>query len=194
MVLLALRNAFQQSIICFYLEKQGFQVACPASLSGERHLADTPVIVLTDDLTKRWATAHPAYLIWLVNAEQGFPFSNGLPEAVRGVLCTESHADELLTCLQLVQAGKHYVSSQVFQSGNKVDDDVDAELYNQLSKREKEVFALIQEGLSVSKIADRLFISVHTAENHRANIQKKLSLSGRLSLVRYATLARQRVK
>jgi DNA-binding NarL/FixJ family response regulator len=54
-----------------------------------------------------------------------------------------------------------------------------------LSLREIEVIKLIKEGLSSKEIADRLNISVRTAEVHRHNILKKLQLKNTAALINY---------
>lgn len=51
-----------------------------------------------------------------------------------------------------------------------------------LSTRELEVAKLIADGLHDSEIADALFISQFTAENHRKNILKKLSLKNKAGI------------
>lgn len=55
-----------------------------------------------------------------------------------------------------------------------------------LSDREREVLRLLALGYTNSEIAKQLFISVRTAETHRAHIMTKLHLSSRAALVRYA--------
>jgi DNA-binding NarL/FixJ family response regulator len=45
-----------------------------------------------------------------------------------------------------------------------------------LSSREKEVFPLLADGLSIKEIADRLFISPKTVESHKYNIMEKLNV------------------
>ena len=55
-----------------------------------------------------------------------------------------------------------------------------------LSTREREVLKLIAEGKTSKEIADLLYISVRTVENHRANITKKLGLKRTADLVKYA--------
>ena len=49
----------------------------------------------------------------------------------------------------------------------------------ELTPREREVAALIAEGLTNGQLADRLFISPKTAAVHVSNILAKLGLSGR---------------
>ena len=55
-----------------------------------------------------------------------------------------------------------------------------------LSEREHEVLRLLALGHTNQEIAKQLYISVRTAETHRAHIMQKLRLSGRAELVRYA--------
>jgi DNA-binding NarL/FixJ family response regulator len=58
--------------------------------------------------------------------------------------------------------------------------------YGRLSSREQEVLRMIAEGIPPRDIAERLFISVKTVENHRSNILHKLGLKSTVDLVRYA--------
>jgi DNA-binding NarL/FixJ family response regulator len=55
-----------------------------------------------------------------------------------------------------------------------------------LSDREREVLRLLALGHTNQEIAKMLFVSVRTAETHRAHIMQKLRISTRAELVRYA--------
>ena len=55
-----------------------------------------------------------------------------------------------------------------------------------LSEREREVLRLLALGHTNQEIAKLLYISVRTAETHRAHIMQKLNLGSRAELVRYA--------
>jgi two-component system response regulator NreC len=55
-----------------------------------------------------------------------------------------------------------------------------------LSEREHEVLRLLALGHTNQEIAKQLYISVRTAETHRAHIMQKLRLTSRAELVRYA--------
>ena len=62
-------------------------------------------------------------------------------------------------------------------------DDPDAP---RLTERETEVLRLVAKGLSYKQIAERLFLSHRTVQNHVQNTLRKLQLHNRVQLVRYA--------
>jgi DNA-binding CsgD family transcriptional regulator len=51
-----------------------------------------------------------------------------------------------------------------------------------MTKREREVVALIAEGLSNKEMAERLNIAVHTVKSHMHNVLEKLGLHSRLQV------------
>jgi DNA-binding NarL/FixJ family response regulator len=55
-----------------------------------------------------------------------------------------------------------------------------------LTEREREIIAMIAEGLSNKEIADKLFLSTHTVNTHRKNIMNKLEVNNTAGLVMYA--------
>jgi DNA-binding CsgD family transcriptional regulator len=58
--------------------------------------------------------------------------------------------------------------------------------YTTLTAREKEVFRLVAAGQSNREIAEALFLSIRTVEKHRQSAMRKLGLSRREELTRYA--------
>ncbi len=107
-----------------------------------------------------------------------------------GYLLKEATGDELFDAIGAIRNGENYVSNafskeltseliQLYRSGGKLKAEV-------LTHREKEVLKLIAEGKSSKEIADLLFISIYTVNNHRAKIIKKLGLKKTADLVRYA--------
>ena len=55
-----------------------------------------------------------------------------------------------------------------------------------MTTREREVIALIAEGMSNKEIASRLHIATHTVKSHVRNIMEKLTLHTRLQIAAYA--------
>jgi len=62
---------------------------------------------------------------------------------------------------------------------------IDAEL-DQLTPREREVLRLLARGYAYKEIAAELFISIKTVETHASNVLRKLQLSSRHQLTRWA--------
>jgi DNA-binding NarL/FixJ family response regulator len=62
---------------------------------------------------------------------------------------------------------------------------VDPEL-DQLTPREREVLRLLARGYAYKEIATQLFISIKTVETHASNVLRKLQLSNRHQLTRWA--------
>jgi two-component system response regulator NreC len=67
-----------------------------------------------------------------------------------------------------------------------VDAGEEADSYESLTPREKEVLGLVAQGLTNQQIADDLVISARTVETHRAHIMDKLGFKKRSELVKYA--------
>jgi DNA-binding NarL/FixJ family response regulator len=63
---------------------------------------------------------------------------------------------------------------------------VDPEI-DQLTPREREVLRLLARGYAYKEIAAQLFISIKTVETHASNVLRKLQLSNRHQLTRWAT-------
>ena len=66
------------------------------------------------------------------------------------------------------------------------DQDSTEPLASRLTPREREIVQLIAEGHSNKEVADRLGISVRTAETHRLNVMRKLNVHTASDLTRYA--------
>jgi DNA-binding NarL/FixJ family response regulator len=64
----------------------------------------------------------------------------------------------------------------------QIDEDLD-----RLTEREREVMRLIARGYAYKEVASELFISVKTVETHVSSVLRKLQLSSRHELTRWAT-------
>lgn len=99
----------------------------------------------------------------------------------RAYVLKDCPAQEIVAAIESVMAGRRYYSAGVADALAHAS--VPEE---QLSVREKEVLALIADGLSSKEIAQRLDLSVRTVETHRLNIKRKLDLDGPAALARFA--------
>ena len=59
-------------------------------------------------------------------------------------------------------------------------------IFAKLSKREREVLALMALGKTSSETAQQLFIAQHTVETHRKNIRQKLNTNSYYEICQYA--------
>jgi DNA-binding NarL/FixJ family response regulator len=62
--------------------------------------------------------------------------------------------------------------------------------FDQLTPREREVMRLLARGYAYKEIAAELFISIKTVETHASNVLRKLQLSSRHQLTRWAAYRR----
>jgi DNA-binding NarL/FixJ family response regulator len=104
-----------------------------------------------------------------------------------GYVLKEAADEELVTALRQVAAGERYVHPPLGARLAAADAEAVALAdADPLSEREREVLRLLALGHTNQEIATMLFISVRTAETHRAHIMQKLRLNTRAELVRYA--------
>ncbi len=104
-----------------------------------------------------------------------------------GYVLKEAADTELVAAIREVAAGGRYVNPELgarlvaadTEERRRADEDP-------LSEREREVLHLLALGHTNQEIAKQLYISVRTAETHRAHIMQKLRLESRAELVRYA--------
>ena len=108
----------------------------------------------------------------------------------RGYVTKTISGDELTSAVTRVADGDAVFSPRLagfvldaFREGDRVGDD--AEL-NELTSREREVLQLIARGYRYKEIAARLHLSVKTVEAHVSNVLRKLQLSSRHELTRWA--------
>lgn len=108
---------------------------------------------------------------------------------VSGYMLKDAAASELVQAVEAVASGQPFYGPEAsnalarqVQNPSRVFEDP----YENLTKREREVFHLIIEGSTTKEVAKELGIAVKTAENHRTNLMDKLDLHSVASLVRYA--------
>jgi DNA-binding NarL/FixJ family response regulator len=109
-----------------------------------------------------------------------------------GYVLKQSAATELIHAIRAVAAGGKYLDPALtgkvmgHYSGRSADLRGDSQV--RLSDRETEVLRLIAWGYSNKEIAARMELSVKTIEAHKANSMKKLGITSRIDIVRFALL------
>ncbi len=109
-----------------------------------------------------------------------------------GYILKNTGKEELFTAIQEVYSGKRYFSADISQTvmeslmKDSQEDLEDTSQHIPLSKRERQILALIVEEYTSSEIANHLSISINTVETHRKNLLYKLQVKNTAGLVRYA--------
>jgi len=110
-----------------------------------------------------------------------------------GYIVKESASDRLILGLETVLNGEYFLDSSISHAVVEKllkeplkDTRVEDADYGSLTPREQEVMRLLAEGFAVKEIAEKLYISPKTVENHRSNLMRKLGLRNAIELARYA--------
>jgi two-component system nitrate/nitrite response regulator NarL len=112
-------------------------------------------------------------------------------EGVAGYVLKDMPLDHLISAVKAVKGGGTYYCGPVqkiirahmagleeeFESGTAKDP---------LSQREREIFPLLADGMSVKEVAHKLCISTKTVESHKHNIMEKLGADSLAELTKIA--------
>jgi DNA-binding NarL/FixJ family response regulator len=118
----------------------------------------------------------------------------GIQSGIDGYLPKDVERNILLDAIRMAhQGGKYFneaITSLVFEDFYKKEKStLQAEerlKVTDLTKREREVLALVANGKSNKEVADQLFISTKTVDTHKTHILDKLGLKNTAELVKYA--------
>jgi DNA-binding NarL/FixJ family response regulator len=113
-----------------------------------------------------------------------------LRQGAHGYVLKDAGSDILAQAIRTVCAGRRYLCAplseraiEVYLSAAKVEV---LDLYDVLSPREREILQLVAEGNTSAAVAEKLFLSVRTVENYRADIMRKMGFRHHTDLVRFA--------
>ncbi len=197
---------FREGVKALIGKTSDFEVIGEAA-TGEEALrmakALKPAIVLMDislpdqsgiDVTRQLRTLLPhTRVIILSMHSKADLIAEAFQAGATGYVTKESASERLIQAMGTVSRDEYFLDSslsrsvvaKLMESGDKGPGSTDKR-YESLTLREQEVLRLLAEGLSAKKVAEKLFISPKTVENHRTNIMNKLDLHGIIELVRYA--------
>jgi DNA-binding NarL/FixJ family response regulator len=159
----------------------------PDLLVADLMLSDTDGISLVRELRRRGD--HTKVMLLTAHAN-GLFVRDAFDAGVTGYALKEQSLGEIVEAMKKSAAGERYVAPQlgplqatVRQGGNG-----DHAGLDQLSRREREIFGRIIQGLSSRDIAQTLCISLKTVETHRSHINRKLGVHSPAELIRLAAL------
>jgi DNA-binding NarL/FixJ family response regulator len=135
------------------------------------------------DLCKEVRATYPhVFVIGLSTFNQLSFIEKMLEFGASGYLIKNADRSEIMEAIQAVMHGKQYLSADASQVVRHAQNDNTT----MLTRREKEVLALIAEGLTNQEIANQIFVSVSTVDTHRKNLLQKLNAKNTASLVKLA--------
>jgi DNA-binding NarL/FixJ family response regulator len=111
-------------------------------------------------------------------------------EGAYGYLLKRSEPEIILDAIEMVFKGKKFFDDEVLKISMSPENDFENSsntgLVAKLTKREKQIISLIEEGNSNQEVSDRLFISKRTVDTHRNNLMVKLGFTNTVELVKFA--------
>lgn len=123
-------------------------------------------------------------------------FDEAMELGVSGFVLKDCAVNDIVECIYKVADDNYYISpsiSNLLVSRRDKIKKLEKERPNlmELTRTELIILKSISEGKTSKEIADEMFISYKTVENHRSNMSSKLGLKGSFSLIKFALENRQ---
>ncbi len=109
---------------------------------------------------------------------------------VKGYLLKDSVIRDILDSIYAVAAGKVFITPHLESAMQNLDKNENKEgilaKIDLLSPSELQILKLVAANKTSQQIADELFLSIRTIQNHRMNMAQKLNLTGHHKLLEFA--------
>ena len=143
------------------------------------------------EVTRQVRKEHPDTRVIILSMHADEPYvMEALRNGASGYVLKDCTGGDLVQAVRAVAAGRRYLSPMLAERAItgyvERPGESDLDVYETLTNRERLVLQLAAEGKTSAEIAAALFISPRTAETHRANLMRKLSLRSQTDLVRFA--------
>ncbi len=110
-----------------------------------------------------------------------------------GYLLKDTNKEELLRAIKVVSEGRKYFPPEISEviinellaktSGTQEET---RPIFEKITPKEKQILGMIVQGFNSREMADKLFLSIRTVDNHRANMMKKVKAKNTADLVKMA--------
>src|SRR5690349_14424551 len=135
------------------------------------------------DLCKEVKAKYPAiHIIGLSSFNQQSFIQKMMENGASGYVLKNATREELVEAIDAVMQGDQFLSLEAASTISKNE----TSKVPVLTRREKEVLALIAEGLTNNAIGEKLFISTTTVDTHRKNLLAKFGAKNTAILIRRA--------
>lgn len=133
---------------------------------------------------------HPEVKVLILSMYKTQDFVQQIVSAgAKGYVLKNKGSEELVKAIRCIYEGKSYIGEEITDvliEALKSKTEKREEPKFQLTKREKDVLALIVEGLTSVKIGEQLFIAQSTVDTHRRNLIEKTGVANSKALIRFA--------
>lgn len=134
-------------------------------------------------------------VVFLTMLDEEETFQAAMDLNVRGYVLKDSAADEIVSAIKSVAKGRPFLSpamSAMLLNRRRRSDELEKQQpgLHLLTPAERRVLKLVAGEKTSKEIGEELFVSYRTIEAHRANISRKLNLSGNLALIKFAAANR----
>lgn len=120
---------------------------------------------------------------------------NSVENGASGYLLKDTGKEELMRAIKVVSEGRKYFPPEISEviidellakTTVEVQDDKNRPIFQKITPKEKQILGMIVQGYNSREIADKLFLSIRTVDNHRANMMKKTQAKNTADLVKMA--------
>ncbi len=159
----------------------GMETELPDVLLLDLQMPGKTGIELAAILTKQYRNVK---IIALTNIDVVAQIKKVLKQGVTGYLLKDASPEILVEAIHTVHSGGQYIQEHLRQAllssfSNSTGRQI-------VTRREKEILQLIVDEFTNQEIADKLFLSLRTVENHRNNLLQKLDVKNTAGLVKVA--------
>ncbi|MCC6725787.1 MAG: response regulator transcription factor [Saprospiraceae bacterium] len=141
-------------------------------------------------LSKYLNEHHPEVKVLILSMYKTQDFVEQIVSAgAKGYVLKNKGSEELVKAIRYIHDGQSYIGQEITdvliealkaKSGKAEQPNI------QFTKREKEILALIAQGLTSIKIGEKLFIAPSTVDTHRRNLIEKTGVANSKELIRVA--------
>lgn len=144
------------------------------------------------DLTEIVKKMHPNLKILVLTMHKNIRFlRRAMAAGADGYLVKSDTDQEIFSAIDRIREGKTYISPYLEDEFaedmlNAYRDPASASALRDLTRRERQILALVADGLTSKEMAARLNLSPRTVDHHRASLLKKFEMKNSVDLVNFA--------
>ena len=132
-------------------------------------------------------------LIFSMHNNREYIFSS-VENGANGYLLKDTGKEELMRAIKVVSEGRKYfppeisevIIDELLAKNASNQDNSGKPIFQKITPKEKQILGMIVQGFNSREIADKLFLSIRTVDNHRANMMKKTKAKNTADLVMMA--------